>query len=146
MQKMLRIHACPRNIGIQTIVKNQLTASCEARVIRPKMMCDSPHGSLTNLFLRLNSKRSRGRYCNHSSLELSPGIKFVQLVEKLLVLFVAFCTLALQKRENNWSHSTQEAFSECRAGRENIKVASAGIWAFGIPLPRFRIDSHPWEV
>lgn len=26
MQKMLRIHACPRNIGIQTIVKNQLTA------------------------------------------------------------------------------------------------------------------------
>ena len=72
-------------------------ASCEARAIRPKMMCDSPHGSLTNLFLRLNSKRSRGRYCNHSSLELSPGIKFVQLVEKLLVLFVAFCALALQK-------------------------------------------------
>lgn len=60
-------------------------------------MRDSPHGSLTNLFLCLKSKCSRGRYCNHSPLELSPGIKFVQLVEKLLVLFVAFCTLTLQK-------------------------------------------------
>lgn len=96
---MLRLqYSCPKNIGIQTIVKNQLIASCEARVIRPKMMCYSPHGSLANLFLRLNSERSRGRYRDHSSLELSPGIKFVQLVEKLLVLFVAFCTLALYKR------------------------------------------------
>lgn len=77
--------------------KNQLTASCEARVIIPRIMCDSPHGSLTNLFLCLKSKCSRGRYCNHSPLELSPGIKFVQLVKKLLVLFVAFCTLTLQK-------------------------------------------------
>lgn len=62
-------------------------------------MGDSPHGSLTDLFLRLNSKRSRGRYCNHPSLELSPGIKFVQLVEKLLVLLVTFCPLALQKEK-----------------------------------------------
>ena len=91
-------HACPKNIGVQTIVKNQLTASCEARVIIPKIKCDSPHGPLANLFLCLTSKRSRGRYCNHSTLELSPGIKFMQLVEKFLVLFVAFCTLALQKQ------------------------------------------------